>query len=202
MFVAALQSDDKSYDLFRSYEIPESAKLPQKLLKGSNDPSKFTISNAFEVTGAARYLSMSWKDHMAGGDKISSNDTKFPKPYNITELALDEMWGIYGTDIPLSVVLNIGPGLPTDTDVEKIARRFSWGLNANPTHETPSVSPLEKVQGEGKGSVARTNSFGSIKDRGIDAKLKRSEHDIEEDVRDMLENVQPGSSELYFRLAC
>ena len=201
VFVAALHSDDKSYDLFRSYEIPESAKLPHKLLKGPKDPSKFKISNAFGVTGAARYFSMPWKEQMAGGDKISFNDTKFPKPHNITELALDEMWGIYGTDVPLSVVLNVGPGLPNDIDVKKIARRFSWGLKANLTHETPSISPSEKVQGERKGSVARTNTFGSIKDRGIDAKLRRLEDDIENDIREKLANVQTGNSELYFRLA-
>ena len=201
VFVAALNSDGKSYDLFRSYEIPESAKLPQKLLNGPKDPSNFKISSAFGVTGAARYFSMPWKEQMAGGGKISFNDTKFPKPHNITELALDEMWGIYGTDVPLSVVLNVGPGLPNKIDVKQIARRFSWGLKVNLTHETPCISPSEKVQGGRKRSDARTNTFGSIKERGIDAKLKRLEDEIENDIREKLDNVQPGSSKLYVRLA-
>ena len=201
VFVAALNSDGKSYDLFRSYEIPNSAKLPKRLLKGPKDPSKFKISSAFGVTGAARYFSIPWKEQMAGGDKISFNDTKFPKPHNITELALDEMWGIYGTDVPLSIVLNVGPGLPNDIDIKKIARRFSWSLKANLTHETPSISPSEKVQGERKRSDARTNTFGSIKERGIDAKLRRLEDDIENDIRKKLNHVRPGNSELYFRLA-
>ena len=39
------------------------------------------------------------------------------------------MWGIYGTKVPISVVVNIGPGLPTQTEVKQIARRFSWGLS-------------------------------------------------------------------------
>ena len=57
-------------------------------------------------------------------------DSKFLKPHTITELALVEMWAIYGTDVPLSVVVNIGPGLPNDVNVRQIARRFSsWGLN-------------------------------------------------------------------------
>ena len=201
VFVAALNSDGKSYDLFRSYEIPDSAKVPKSLLKGPEDPSKFKISSAFGVTGAARYFSMPWKEQMAGGGKISFNDTKFPKPHNITELALDEMWGIYGTDIPLSIVLNVGPGLPNDIDVKEVARRFSWGLKGNLTHETPSISPSEKVQGERKRSDARTDGFGSIKESGIDAKLRRLEEDIEDDIRKKLDHVQPGNSELYFRLA-
>ena len=201
VFVAALNPDDKSYNLFRSYEIPESAKLPEKLLKGPKDPSKFKISSAFGVTGAARYFSMPWKEQMAGGGKISFNDTKFPKPHNITELALDEMWGIYGPAVPLSIVLNVGPGLPNDIDVKQIVKRFSWGSNANPTHETTSTSPPEKVQDERKRSVARTNTFGSIRDRGVDTKLRRLEDDIEKDIRKKLNNIQPGNSKLYFRLA-
>ena len=201
VFVAALHSDDKSYDLFRSYEIPKSAKLPHKLLKGPKDPSKFEISSAFGVTGAARYFSMPWKEQMAGGGKVSFNDTKFPKPHNITELALDEMWGIYGVAVPLSIVLNVGPGLPSDIDVKQIARRFSWGLKASPAPKMTSASSSAKVQSEPKRLIPRTNTFGSIKDRGVDVKLRRLEEDIEKDIRDKLDNVQPGNSELYFRLA-
>lgn len=43
---------------------------------------------------------------------------KFPKPHNITELALDEMWGISRTDAPLSVVVNIGQGPPDDANIK------------------------------------------------------------------------------------
>ena len=39
------------------------------------------------------------------------------------------MWGLYGKKVPISVVVNIGPGLPTQTEVKQIARRFSWGLS-------------------------------------------------------------------------
>ena len=122
VFVAALASDGKGYNLFRSYEIPKSAKLPEKLLEGPENPDSFTISRAFAVTGAARYFIEPWKEQMASSDLSKSSDTKFPEPHNITELALDEMWGIYGTDVPLSVVVNIGPGPPNDVDVKQIAR--------------------------------------------------------------------------------
>ena len=37
------------------------------------------------------------------------------------------MWGLYGTDVEISVVVNIGPGIPSAFDFKNIARRFSWG---------------------------------------------------------------------------
>ena len=139
VFVAALASDATSYNLFRSYGIPKSAKSPEKLLEGPKNPSSFKISRAFGVTGAARYFTKNWKEEMASSGKISFSDTMFPNPHNITGLALDEIWGIYGTDVPVSVVVNIGPGLPNGVDVERIARRFSWGSKPVPAHEAIST---------------------------------------------------------------
>ena len=236
VFVAALASDGKGYNLFRSYEIPKSAKLPEKLLEGPENPDSFTISRAFAVTGAARYFIDPWKEQMASSDLSKSSDTKFPEPHNITELALDEMWGIYGTDVPLSVVLNIGPGPPNDVDVKQIARRFPWGLDPKSSHEAmltrragSSILPISQSDGAGqeakrhsdsphnhtaqgnsmikpfvKGkrnrSVTRTSAFGLFKASGIDAKLKRLEGDIENDIKAKLKNLYPGDTDLYFRL--
>ena len=216
VFVAAITPDDnnKNYSLFRSYELPHSAKLPGKLLRGPQDPSKLKISSAFGVTGAARYFSMPWQEHMKGGyggggcgGKITFHDTRFPKPHNITALALEEMWGIYGDAVPLSLVLNIGPGLPHISDVKQITQRFSWGLKANPTHEMSSTpAPSDKAQqGEQKPSsvVRPNNTIGSIKNRGsgVDVQLRKLEEDMEKDIREKLESVRPGTSELYVRLA-
>lgn len=248
VFVAALASDAKSYKLFRSYDIPKSAKLPTKLLEGPINPGSFKISRAFGVTGAAKYFTNPWKEHMADSGKIRFSDTKFPKPHNITELALDEMWGIYGTDVPLSVIVNIGPGLPNDHDVKRMARRFSWGLNTAVTEQAAytnraSLSVAEKqtshqvvssllsrkgdvdqdakrfsvrfhedaaeqnppsktvLDGDGIRPIARMNTFGSIRARGIDAKLTRLEDDIEVDIKDKLNNIYPKGSRIYYRLA-
>ena len=66
---------------------------------------------------------------MENGSKTRFMDTKYPNPHNITELALKEMWGLYGKDVQISVVVNIGPGKPDQSDVKQIARRFSWGLS-------------------------------------------------------------------------
>ena len=41
VFVAALASDTRSYNLFRSYDIPNSATLGNKLLCGPANPSGF-----------------------------------------------------------------------------------------------------------------------------------------------------------------
>lgn len=237
VFVAALTSNDKGYNLFRSYEIPGTAKMPGKLLEGPENPANFKISSAFGVTGAARYFSNPWKEQMATSGKTRFSDTKFPKPHNITELALDEMWGIYGRDVPLSVVVNVGPGLPDHVDVKQIARRVSWGLDAKSADKKISTrggnSPVDAIlqfkyvkrevqqvsrsslddtaepnpistpvaEGDWHRSVARTNTFGSIKARGIDAKLRRFEHDIEHDIKEKLNNIRPGDTDLYYRLA-
>lgn len=237
VFVAALASDAKGYNLFRSYEIPKSAKSPKKLLEGPENPSNFKISRAFGVTGATRYFTSPWKEQMASSGKIIFSDTKFPEPHNITGLALDEMWGIYGTDVPLSVVVNIGPGLPNDVDVRQIARRFSRAVKPISTHETTSTervrlpalivsqsnnmeqdikrlsirphgdsaehnATVEPVaEGERASSVPATITFGSVMARGIDAKLRKLEDDIESDIKEKLNNVHPGKAGIYYRLA-
>ena len=140
VFVAALASDAGGYKLFRSYKVPASAKLPEKLLEGPEDPDSFKISHAFAVTGAARYFTAPWEEQMASSGKAIFHDTKFPEPHNITELALNEMYGIYGTDVPLSVVVNIGPGLPHDADVQHITRMLHWMPSSPPAHETTPMS--------------------------------------------------------------
>ena len=147
VFVAALKSDGSNYNLFRSYEIPSWAAIPNKLLEGPKDPRKFKISRAFGVTGATKYFSPPWKERMDKSGKMRFSDIIFPKPHNITELALNEMWGLYGVKVPLSVVVNIGPGLADPQDVRHIARRFSWGLNIQkgyalrPEPPAPAVEP-------------------------------------------------------------
>jgi hypothetical protein len=242
VLVAALRSDAKGYNLFRTYPIPETASLPEKLLEGPRDPAKFKISSAFGVTGAAKYFTPPWKEQMDSNGKTRFSDNKFPKPHNITELALDEMWGLYGTAVPLSVIANIGPGIPNTFDVMQIARRFSWGLKvphgvsaplkrprspkvddeyqpkktntfpdkkAQQSSEGPSVRFRQSIEaGEAvsgssprKRSIVRTTTFGSVKGRKMEAKMKRDETKIEHDIRLKLDNIYQGGSKLYYRLA-
>jgi len=128
VFVAALKTigrgDHVAYNLFRTYERPDGLKL----LAGPENPSCYKISHAFAATGAAKYFTPPWKAQMENGI-ISKFSDHYPQLHNISELALDEMWGLYGNDVQLSVIVNIGPGHPTKPDIMQIARRFSWGLN-------------------------------------------------------------------------
>ena len=210
VFVAAPAADAKSYKLFRSYEIPKSAKLPAKLLEGPQDPSSFKISSAFGATFAARYFTGPWEEQMASSGKMTLNDIQFPKPHDITSLALEEMWGIYGTDVPLSAVVNIGPGLPEDSDVKRIARRFPWGSNSGSAHEATSTktskSPTSPVsQSNNVEQDMKRSSDRFHKDEAGDnftlEPLRRFEYDLECKITKKLSLVHPGNAELYFRLA-
>ena len=229
VFVAALRTDATGahlgYNLFRSYACPAGAKV----LEGPKDPSNYKISRAFAATGAAKYFTPAWKESMATGHRMRFSDTKFPNPHNITELALDEMWGLYGKDVSISVVVNIGPGLPNQSDIKNISQRFSWGLNpAESTRRSmfqrSSKSPATRRQGPGKAaercqqkcaydniqiSVSpydlphrnrHVTSFGS-EHRRIDEKLRRREDEIERDIRKKLKNIYPNATPPYFRLA-
>jgi hypothetical protein len=43
------------------------------------------------VTGVAKYFSPPWDEQMSKSGRTFFNDSKYPKPHNIIELALDEM---------------------------------------------------------------------------------------------------------------
>lgn len=245
---AASKSEASGYNLFRTYDISNQAARPEKFLEGPENPDRFKISSAFGVTGAAKYFTLEWKERMSESGKIGFSDNKFPKPHNITELALDEMWAIYGTDVAISVVVNLGPGLANQIDIKKIARRFSWGSNTVMTpaqipfqqqrtpkaegkgsegdvlpynfqqnqnkrhsrsapvrfledvsHQTPNTGV--SAEGERKRQFARINTFGSVKGREFDEKLKRFEDEIERDIKKKLGNIYKDGALLYYRIA-
>ena len=136
VFVAALDEASKGtdlhYTLFRTYECPKEANVLDGPLE---PPRQYKISHAFGATGAAKYFTPPWKDPPSKKHKTRFLDIQFPKPHNITERALNEMWGLYGKDVGISVIVNIGPGMPNTHDLRQIARRFSWGSKASLTKE-------------------------------------------------------------------
>ena len=210
VFVAAPAADAKGYKLFRSYEIPKSAKLPAKLLEGPQDPSSFEISRAFGATLAARYFTVPWEERMASSGKLRLIDTQFPKPHNITQLALEEMWGICGTDVPLSVVINIGPGLPHDSDVQRIARNSRLGFKFGSAHEATSTktskSPTSPVSDSDNVEQDMKHSSDHFhKDEAGDfstlESLRRFQYDLERKISTQLSLIHPGDADPYFRLA-
>ena len=205
VFVAALKTDLKhghlEYNLFRTYACPEGAGL----LDGPPDPRRYKISHAFGVTGAAKYFTPPWKETSAKKVKSTFFDIHFPRPHNITELALDEMWGLYGTDVEISVVVNIGPGVPNASDCKDIARRFSWGRNPETTGPSQPKRehklPAHAGDADKKISVPHHETFGSEQNVDIEEKLKRDECKIEEHIKTKLRNVYQTHDPLYFRLA-
>ena len=141
VFVAALRADSKhdwhfskpspsasdqpfheDYSLFRSYPSPENPDL----LQGPKDPEHVETASAFCATGAAKHFFAPWKQDMEANGRVSFIDRWLPRPHNITALALDEMWGLFGKDTPIDVVVNIGPGMPHQHDIHALAKRFSW----------------------------------------------------------------------------
>ena len=210
VFVAAPATDAKGYKLFRSYEIPKSAKLPAKLLEGPQDPSSFEISRAFGATFAARHFTRPWEERMASSGKLRLNDTQFPKPHSITQLALEEMWGIYGTDVPLSLVVNIGPGLPHDSDLKRIARKPRLGFKFGSAHEATSTETSKSSTSPVSGSDnveqdMEQSSDRFHKDEAGDAStlesLRRFQSDLERKISTQLSLFHPGDADPYFRLA-
>ena len=244
VFVSALKTDSKDrhlgYNLFRTYDHPNKG---ARVLEGPN-PRTYRISHAFGVTGAAKYFTTPWKEPSTNKKRLRFQDTKFPCPHNITELALDEMWGLYGEDVEISVLVNIGPGIPNKLDCKTIARRFSWGLTPTTTanrkqnhmsgasianndlqgglgHDNPTIRAQESHSHDAatpqikfdanlptkagdvhqRGHLLPRPTFGSDHHVPIEEKLKRSEDDIEDHIREKLRIVYPQNTPPYYRLA-
>ena len=73
-----------------------------------------------------------------------------------------------------------------------------------PHHEdTTEHNPIVEIVAEGEctRSVSGANTFRSIKARGIDAKVRKLEDDIESDIKEKLNSIHPGNAENYYRLA-
>jgi hypothetical protein len=117
------------FQLFRSYSLHGSN---QGSLRAGPAPERCRLPEVFAATGAAKFFLQPFKV----GNTVFFDDT-FPQSHPITLMALDEAFGIYGSDVPISVLLNIGPGIPSERDrqeleemsvssMTRLARKFSW----------------------------------------------------------------------------
>ncbi|KAJ9613415.1 hypothetical protein H2200_003357 [Cladophialophora chaetospira] len=131
VFVAgAVQKDkeqDQDYHLFRTYK-------PEKGRSGRTgpDPKSCKVWDAISATGAAKHF---LKPYRFG--RTTYFDENVPTPHPISRLALEEAQHLFGDKVPISIILNIGPGIPGDQDVQqleqsaegritKLVRTFSW----------------------------------------------------------------------------
>jgi hypothetical protein len=216
-FVAAIEKDSKdselNYSLFRTYD-----RTNNPALINGPDPRKVKISDAFAATCATKYLFHPWEVSLHN-TTIKFADMEFPYPHNVTELALKEAWDIYGPKVPLSVVVNIGPGLPSIKDLERLTRKFSFGnrtvdqprktralATAAPAdhNQTPpssrSRSRSQKSPGRERHRLPRP-TFGRALNKEMERNMRDRETEIEDEIKDMLREAYPDENELYFRLA-
>lgn len=208
--------EKKKYWIFRTYKTTKAnGGLP------GPDPSTCKISQAFASTCATKYL---FEPYELAGTKFS--DSGFPYPHNITALAVDEIRSHLGLHVPISVVINIGPGVPTKTDVNKlagIARIFSFGSPAEhhgyPIHEAKAIARRHTENAEMRKkelgasltppSGLATAELHKKKWRPLTQPLKAAlrEEQIENEIRDQLQRQYPSTAGtaaedkfLYFRI--
>ncbi|KAK4942544.1 hypothetical protein LTR10_017673 [Elasticomyces elasticus] len=119
---------DPEYELFRSYTFKDktTATLP------GPEPKKCRTSQAFAAVGAAKFFLKPYKV----GKSVFFDET-FPQSHPISSVALDEALALHGPNVEISVLLNIGPGIPSEQDcrtldsmsigpISRLARKFSW----------------------------------------------------------------------------
>jgi hypothetical protein len=141
--------DQCKYELFRAYHPP--ADKTKGTLPGP-EPEKCRISQAFAAIGAAKFFLKPYKV----GKSVFFDET-FPQSHPITSIALDEVIGLYGSDAEVSVLLNIGPGIPSEEDcreldlmstgpMARLTRKFSWPRRRESQEELEqSISSLSST---------------------------------------------------------
>ena len=125
VFVAVVNAEprkdgSKQYHLLRTYQTTEKYGGSAEY-----DEHHWKLANAFAATGAMKAFTGPWEERLDGKTKLKFFDDQFPHPHNISELAVDEVYALYGKKTPISVVVNIGPGMPRPADVKLITHRFS-----------------------------------------------------------------------------
>ena len=179
------KNTDGRYQLFRTYEA--SAATKAKTLKGP-DPKTCRVWEACAATGAAKY----YLEPFSVGSTTFFDD-KFPDPHPIGRLALDEAMSIFGEERSISIMVNIGPGIPHHADIRnleemasstigKLTRKFSWptGRRLMHMHGSEKPTPLQKV------------------DSNLSIGLQ---HDLEQDIRTTLQkHCAVGNDDVYFHL--
>lgn len=143
------RSDEPKYEIFRAYET---RKTSGKYYHSGPNPRDLKVSAVCAATGATRYLLEPYSIN-----NTTYSDDGFPNPHNITDLAMDEAYHIYGERPALSVIVNIGPGIPSDHDIEKLqflSRQFSWPNWLPRHHRLPqSTSNSRKTSSERTGTT-------------------------------------------------
>lgn len=224
VFVSALKNykaGQHEYNLFRTYDCPKGSNV----LEGPENPREYKISHAFRATGAARYFTPLWTEPTPKWSDFKCLGISPPGRHNITKLALNEVWGLYGKDVEMSLVLNIGSAIPNASNCNTTKREIARappkvslfkgiGLMAASrqtgfltTHLAPLIgSKLTKLcqlrqttYGKARLSLVSPHLVSSG-DALIEEKLSRDENMMESDIEKKLRSVYPEHTPPYYRL--
>jgi hypothetical protein len=202
--VGAIESPKEGghkYEIFRTYRTE---KTSGPFYHPGPDPATCKISAICAATGATKYI---LRPYTLGSTTYS--DLGFPNPHNITEIAMDEAYHLFGEKPALSAIVNIGPGFPTDHDVEKLqtlSKRFSWPdwLSSSSRSKSPSQIPLSiSPASSAKSSICpRSLDFSkrSNTSSSSNSQAERAERQIEADIEQRLKRDYD-DREKFMRLA-
>jgi hypothetical protein len=127
--VCGEDNQSSTYELFRSYHTTE---YQTDLVLQGPEPADCRMPEVFAATGAAKFF---LKPYKIGNTTFF--DETFPQSHPISSVALGEAKRLYGQEVEISILLNIGPGIPADKDcqeldlmsldpISRLVRRFSW----------------------------------------------------------------------------
>ena len=202
VFVAA--SSKQIYTPIRTYYCPKNSAM----LESSPDPRHYKISQAFVATGAAKLLSVSWHKHEVRKEKLTSRGSR---PHDITELALDEVWGLCGVHVPISVIVNLGPGDPHTSNPNDIARSLTYdsptmesevAISEQANRSKASNNPIYASTADfvGVRPINRSDTLNPEQGIQLNYLLRRSEEEIEDDIRRKLRNIYPKNTPQSYRV--
>lgn len=111
-------------------------------------------------------------------------DANFPHPHKVSSLALDEAYSLFGRGVPLSLILNVGPSIASDSDVKqlkessssrimRIARKFSWPKITGSMGTDGSLTKENLATAESRpSSQERTETSSSLAASDTEKKLQ------------------------------
>jgi hypothetical protein len=183
------------YQIFRTYK-PRDEK--SEYYCAGPDPAKCRISAACAATGAAKGV---LQPYSLG---LTFFDSRFPDPHPISCLAINETFHMYGMKPSLSVVLSIGPGIPTDNDLkeyDRLSRKFTWPGRKSlqpfwgkPREATLTAQSLQQQAGPGPDRSVTSTSWASSCSSSSDEEM-RLQNTIREKLKD-----EYGDANIYCRL--
>lgn len=165
--------------MFRTYVTSPKTKDVKNYCHAGPDPANCKISLACAATGAAQYF---LKPCKIGG--TSYFDADFPHPHRISSLALDEAYSIFGSEVPLSLILNVGPSIANESDLQqlkassstrviRIARKFSWPkIAGRPITNNPLTRENLSAVGSNLTFQERANTSSSLAASDTEKRLR------------------------------